>query len=109
MIPTATCELQVQVTQEDIDKGEMGSCCKCPIARAVQRAALTHHVTVQEEHIHWRHPELPRWYRASTPGIAADFMADFDGWFREETDPPTPVCPISFPLTGILLEEGRGP
>lgn len=106
---TRTSELQVQVTQEDIDKGERGNCGGCPIALAVARAAFSPAVVAQEEHIYWRHPELPRWYRANTPGRVVDFMAAFDGWARAGSEGPGPVRPISFRLTGILLEEGRAP
>lgn len=101
MIPTATCELQVNLTQEHIDKGYRGSCSCCPVALAVEQAALTHHVVAQEEFIHWRHPEIPRWYMARTPRAVNKFMAAFD---RGQG-----VRPLSFNLVGALLEEGQRP
>ena len=34
-------QFTVQVTQEDIDKGQEGNCYKCPVARAVKRFLKT--------------------------------------------------------------------
>lgn len=33
--------MKIQVTQEDIDKGERGKACRCPVALAVKRETKT--------------------------------------------------------------------
>lgn len=106
---TATCELQVEVTQQDIEKGERGNCGKCPIALAVARAGFSPQVIAQEQFIHWRHPERPRWYRARTPMIAYRLMNAYDLAGYPEGERFGRPAPISFRLDGILLEEGRNP
>jgi hypothetical protein len=72
--------MRVQVTQEDIEQGEQGSCKHCPIAIAVSRA------TGKKAYVGYdgiSTGELPgpmfepRW-QYETPKVARDFIVDFD-------------------------------
>src|SRR5690348_452339 len=81
---------QIEVTQEDIDKGLKGNCSACPIALAVNRTIPGANSTVSDMFNHVYCPGVSR-KNADTPDDAAWFISDFDDG--------KPVEPFSFTLT----------
>ncbi len=89
----------IEVTQEDIDNGNRGACCTCPIALASKRTAEAvagFPLSVQAG------SGCVRFYRVgsvlrSTPTIAGDFMYAFDHGRK--------VRPFSFELRDFTPEE----
>lgn len=79
--------MRIDVTQEDIDQGERGSCLKCAVAlaihRATQREIEVGYFTAGEHDCNWNEV-------ISLPPLATQFIADFDLG--------APVTPFSFEL-----------
>ncbi len=70
-------EIQIDVTQEDIDKGRRGHCELCPIARALQRATGALSVDVTDLGVSWWNMEDEQ-FAAALPEVAAAFIVRFD-------------------------------
>ena len=73
--------MKIQVTKEDIEKGERGSCEWCPVALAIQRTydlknGKDKMVTVDEDGVGIWQDSVEKHYRL--PLIARDFIHDFD-------------------------------
>lgn len=67
----ATVDIEVEVTQADIDEGVAGDCDLCPIARAARRAGL-YGVMVSNSYV------IGNCWDASLPQVARDFIRVFD-------------------------------
>lgn len=86
--------MRIEVTQEDIDRGEQKQCTRCPIARAVKRVMPFHDVVVGGGAISYR-KVLSKWNRGEW-GMrecnirVLQFISDFDAG--------KPVQPFSFEL-----------
>lgn len=65
----------IEVTQDDIDKGKVGSCKECPVALAVNRVIAPGYCTVGTSGI-WTYSNPGRIY--STPGVVVRFIKHFD-------------------------------
>lgn len=81
--------MRIEVKQIDIDLGEQGNACNCPIARAIKRTLGWRSVYVRREGVYRRDPstELP----VRLPPAAIRFMTRFDAIGDE-------VSPIAFDL-----------
>jgi hypothetical protein len=82
--------MRIEVTAEDIAKGERDSCEACPIALAVRRAFGVAHVDVDSVRIIVDNcGDNERTFE--TPHAAEDFIGRFDYRSTEE-DPPEPFA-----------------
>lgn len=82
-----TIEIQVEVTQEHIDKGTSADCYACPIALAMTELGLENVMVDTGTFCYGRF-----YLGYSTPGIEAQsFISKFDDG--------EPVQPFTFPLT----------
>jgi hypothetical protein len=82
--------LTIDVTQEDIDQGEVGSCGKCPVALATIRSfeAAGHRLDWEGDDEDYpvsvsaplvlAYLETGGWYEADPPPAAYLFIGDFD-------------------------------
>ena len=76
--------MKIQVTKEDIEKGEKGSCEWCPVALAIQRTydlknGKDKMVTVDGDGVGiWDKNNGEQHYQL--PQIARDFIHTFDNW-----------------------------
>ena len=73
--------MKIQVTNNDIKKGEQGSCEWCPVALAIQRTydlknGKDKMVTVDEDGVGIWQDSVEQHYQL--PQIARDFIHDFD-------------------------------
>ena len=69
--------MKIQVTKEDIEKGERGSCEWCPVALAIQRTyGKDKLVTVDVDSMGIWQDNREQHYQL--PQIARDFIHDFD-------------------------------
>lgn len=73
--------MKIQVTKEDIKKGEQGSCEWCPVALAIQRTydlknGKDKMVTVDDNSVGIWQDSVEQHYQL--PQIARDFIHDFD-------------------------------
>ena len=73
--------MKIQVTKEDIEKGERGSCEWCPVALAIQRTydlknGKDKMVTVDDSTVGIWQDSVEKQYQL--PLIARDFIHDFD-------------------------------
>lgn len=91
--------IEVEVTQEDIDKGTQGSCYVCPIARAVSRVVPSCRVSVTEGKISLLYTRLPmELYRVGAQRMSKrlkQFVNHFDHPLR---DSAKYVRPFTFQL-----------
>jgi hypothetical protein len=82
--------MRIDVTQEDIDNGEMFKFTDCPIARAVRRETGMH-AWVSNRMVSIRNPETdvsePPLKMINLPPVAVDFIIRFDA-----NQPVTPIC-----------------
>jgi hypothetical protein len=75
--------MKIQVTNEDIKKGEQGSCEWCPVALAIQRTydlknGKDKMVTVDDNTVGvWEDKDFQKY---QLPRIARDFIHTFDNW-----------------------------
>lgn len=76
--------MKIEVTQEDIDKGERGSCSGCPVALAMKRALGVQTLLVEDDAA-WTNME-----EYLLPDPVPDFIGDFDTG--------EPVKPFTFEL-----------
>lgn len=76
-------EINITVTQEDVDKGIGGDCSSCPVAIALLRSLNddTYQVDVQLSEITIR--SFDATYTTKTPGIIEDFIEFFDNRYSE--------------------------
>lgn len=81
--------LTIDVTQEDIDKGERGDLCMCPVALAMLRAGLEAPM-VGDARLAFISERL--WYQKVTPVVVTNFVYEFDQFGRGA------VAPFSFTL-----------
>lgn len=80
----------ITVTKEDIEKGVMSECDKCPIALAVARVGVKLPRVFASE-VFFDDPDVPALrIKAKLPPAATRFICDFD---EDE-----PVSPFSFDL-----------
>lgn len=72
--------LHIHVTRDDIQRGVPQDPCRCPIARAVNRAAdiLGLEAAVSAYLMTLTQEGEQRFYFCATPDIASRFVADFD-------------------------------
>ncbi len=89
-------EINIHVTQEDIDNGEQKNIHGCAIARALKSAFKTEDVIVSSSLIRIDDKSYP------TPLIAKDFVCKFD------TDKFL-VSPITFVLSPYVIGSAYGP
>lgn len=91
-------KLVINVTQEDIEKGERGECARCPVARALQRATGDPIADV----IPGEHRGLSARFHATSvtpakrhplPDAVVDWIGKYDGAVGDE-----PVKPFTFEL-----------
>ena len=92
--------LQVEVTQRDIDESEPMTCCKCPIALAINTREKGTYPRNDDASIHTKDGWFTRFktqsfataerYGFELPDAAIQFVADFEAQL--------PVKPISFIL-----------
>ena len=82
--------MQIDITQDHIDRGVRKSCTHCPIALAVQEKLGVDSVTVEQEWIYPPDDEV----RYFLPAAARDFISYFDWAGRSH------VRPFSFELFG---------
>jgi len=74
--------MKIQVTKEDIEKGERGSCEWCPVALAIQRTYDLKNdgdekmITVDADCVEIWQDSVEKQYQL--PQIARDFIHDFD-------------------------------
>jgi hypothetical protein len=91
----ATRMVTVDVTQEDIDGGTLGSACGCPLALAGTRATgerlSVGIVSIGHRNFRWR---------VDLPDVALEFRRAFDAGL--------PVRPIAFPLRVPVTTEAPG-
>jgi hypothetical protein len=89
-MPMAT--ITIEVTQEDIDKGEPGEACRCPIARAVSRLTPPGTlVVVDGKGIEFQDLETEVGFAGALLPYAAEI-------FAVRFDRCEPVSPFSFAL-----------
>ena len=77
--------MKIQVTKEDIKKGEQGSCEWCPVALAIQRTydlknGKDKMVTVDGDHVGIWQDSVEQHYQL--PQIARDFIHSFDNYSK---------------------------
>lgn len=78
--------MKIEVTQEDINKGEVTECRRCPIALAVIRATGNKYVLVDSDYTHVGTKFCP------TPVTAKRFIRNFD--YGNDVQPFTFELPI---------------
>lgn len=88
--------MQLEITQEDIDKGKQGDCGLCPIALAIRRKlpksnplVLSNRVFITDEH------SKNKQYYFRMSSNAQEFICEFDNGF--------PVKPIEIELTKLIF------
>ena len=81
-----TIEVQVEVTQEDIDAGLIGSCMRCPLALAIIRRLDRADIEVKRFRYSIGHSNF--WW--PLPAECSLFVQQFDGCY--------PVAPFTFVL-----------
>ena len=70
--------MKIQVTKEDIEKGEKGSCEWCPVALAIQRTYGKDKIVIVD-HSHAEIWDKGTWEEHyQLPQIARDFIHNFD-------------------------------
>jgi hypothetical protein len=80
----ANVKLTIDVTWEDIDRGQRGICARCPIALAAERAGIQQPLVFSLGI--WHHSGSGFW--SSIPDEAIRFLEDFDTG--------SPVAPFTF-------------
>lgn len=84
---TDLIDITVDVTQEDIDHGEIGECETCPIARAISRAVGKTALVIADNFC-FDHNDMTDY---PLPKVASDFVRQFDSGVD--------VSPFSFPIS----------
>jgi len=93
-------QVNVNVTQDDLDKGEACSSCRCAVARACLRAVPeADHVSVEPQDKSYLPPVsitfcCPGWPHGSFTVLAPQIVAEF----VDRYDRGKPVQPFSFQL-----------
>ena len=82
-------DIKIEVTQEDIDRGEKGDCAKCPIARAIRRTLKVRYVHVDTDFLEWG----PDYSCMNAPVKVSKFIDAFDEGRR--------VSPFTFMLKDL--------
>lgn len=101
-LPT-TLELEIDVTQQDIDEGRPDNCCYCPIARATRKAAKcalrdVKSILTLRTYAYWDRIVVEVWvtnepggyYMSEAPSELRLFMHSFDNAAKHGTEPPVP-------------------